>query len=199
MSVNRHRRGLIRRRAIFLCAERGDRACINDALDSRRHGRFHQRMRTVDIDAMHRRWIGHPDAVIGGDMKKRLAIFQRLAIGFRLAEIAFDDFNIEPRKIAPVVVRSRASARNRCPFASSTRATAAPTNPVAPVMKLIGVSGGNYASVRLLKVVYISMRQAVKIFHNPFAAILQRKHRPDRNFSRAAGNIEDQGRLAKAG
>ena len=42
------------------------------------------------------------------------------------------------------------------------------------------------------------MVQAVKIFNNPFAFILLRKHWSHRNFSEATGNIENKCRLAEA-
>ena len=97
-----HRCGFVRRRAIRVQAESGDRAAINATFDpggcrGAQHGH-----RAVQIGPQHRLRIRHPDAVIGGDMRQiataRNGAGERCGVG----QVADDDFDVQTGQIPPV-------------------------------------------------------------------------------------------------
>ena len=62
---------LVGRRAVADLPERGDRTAMHDALHARRLRRAHHRHGAVDVGPQHRVRIGHPEAVVGGDIARR--------------------------------------------------------------------------------------------------------------------------------
>ncbi len=66
-------RGLVGGAAVAAKAERRDAAGIDDALDPGRGCGPHQAARAVDIGAIERRRIAHPEAVVGRDVEQPAA------------------------------------------------------------------------------------------------------------------------------
>ena len=115
--------------------QRGDAAGVDDPLDPGGEGGKHQRPRAFDIDAEHRRGVGHPQPVIGRDVKQIAAAHHRRGERSALFERAFDDLDGEPLEIAAIAPRPHQHA-HRMPGPRAARAPPpTPTNPVAPVTR----------------------------------------------------------------
>ena len=136
-NVLAHRRGLVSGRAILVHAERRNAAAIDDALHACGLRSEHQGARAFDIGAQHRRGIGHPDAVIGGDVEQVRQPFTARASVTGSARSPSTSLATSPVRLRLSLV-GRTSTRTECPRATSVRATAEPTNPVAPVTNVRG-------------------------------------------------------------
>ena len=62
-------RGLIRRCAVADLSEGGDGAAMNDAFGAGAGGGAHHRQGTIDVGAQHGVRVGHPEAIVGGDVQ----------------------------------------------------------------------------------------------------------------------------------
>ena len=102
--VDGYRQVLVRRRAVGVEAEHRDGAGIDDAPDPGIQRRFHDVARAFDVVGIHSIRVGHPQAVVGGDMVKRIATLKRARQRSAVAEFAFERFHPKTVDIAPVAV-----------------------------------------------------------------------------------------------
>ena len=116
-------------------AQGRDAAGVDDALDPGVERGQHQIPRAVDIGAEHRPGVGHPQPVIGRDVEQVAATRDRRGERVGVFERAFRDLDLEILRGCGDRCWARASTRTGWPALSSARATAEPTNPVAPVTR----------------------------------------------------------------
>ena len=110
-----------------------DAAGIDDAFDPGGERRKHQLARAVDIGAEHRRRIGHPKPVIGGDVKQIPAPGDGGVERRRVLERALGDVDVQAGEVAAVAF-GRARTRTRWPSAAMpgpppARRTRSPRSP----------------------------------------------------------------------
>ena len=86
--------------------EGGDAACVDRPLDAGVERRAQQIAGSCDIGAEHRRRIGNPEAVVGGDMKQIPAPGNGARERLRVLHRALGDFNRKTDEVATVAVRA---------------------------------------------------------------------------------------------
>ena len=99
-------RGLLVGRPLGNQTESGDAARIDHPFDTGIECRSHQDAGPLDIRAEHRRGIGHPEAIIGGNVEQIPATGDGARERLRVVQRALGDFDGKIGEVAPIALRA---------------------------------------------------------------------------------------------
>ena len=88
-------------------ADRGHAAGVDHALDVAAARRLDDIARAIDVAAIERLRIGRPEAIVGGDVKQRLAALERSVQGADIGQIPDHRFHCQAGKIAATRLRAQ--------------------------------------------------------------------------------------------
>jgi len=103
--VERARRHLVRGPTVGVKSQGGNTRGVDYALDAGRERRGHQRARALDVGAVHRLGVAHPEPVIRGYVIDRTAARDRGGEARGVLQQPLGDLEIEPGEITAVAVR----------------------------------------------------------------------------------------------